>query len=162
MSNVQELIASAQTQLSTGETVVAAGIFGLQDDYKLIMAGGLAASIAMPTDNPLAAGVGGAAAAHVAREMNAAQQGVSVRMLIAVSEEHIYVFSLTATGSVPQQQLMVFDRQTTQVHISKFGLSRRIMLITDDGQQHLGLTGTIAPFSSFAAADKSVLVELVS
>ena len=104
MPNESELIAQAQTALSdagsgSGETVIAAGVFGLQDNYAALAVGGLASGAvadALPGGAATDA-VTAAAGVHVTRQVMAEQQGVTVRMLVAVSAESIHLFALGAT-----------------------------------------------------------------
>jgi hypothetical protein len=158
-----DLIAAAQEAIGSEETVRAAGVFGLQDDYRAITAGGLVTSIAMPDGgNPALAGIEGAAGVELGRQANAARQRVTVRMLVAVTDRTIHVFALPMAGDVPQTELMRFDRASTSVEIKKFGLSRRVKLTDRNDGRHLGLTGSTAPFSSVAKGDKAVLAQLAS
>lgn len=156
-----DLIAAAQEALGSEETVRAAGVFGLQDNYAAITAGGLVTDVLMPDGgNPALAGVSGAAGIELGREANAARKGVTVRMLVAVTERTIHVFALPMAGDVPQKELMSFDRGATSVEVRKFGLSRKLKLTDRNSGRHLGLTGSTARFSSAAKGDKAVLAEL--
>jgi hypothetical protein len=157
----EDYVAEAQQLIGPGETVEAAGVFGLQDDYKEIALGGVAAAVATPADaGPALAGIGGAAAIDVARRENAAAQGVTVRMLLAVTESSVHVFSMPAMGGGPQKLLMSFDRGHTEVETKRFGLARRVKLTDPQTGQHLGLTGNTARFTYGAKGDKAVLEAL--
>jgi len=140
------------------DTVLAAGIFGLQDNYVTVAAVGLAGAAtadAVGLEGPLASGVVGAASIHAARDINADSQGLAVRMLIAVTVSTIHV--LDWDGSVVHKEFMAFDRASTDVTVTKFGASRRVHLKSADGKQELDITGSTGFLSSEAAADKLVL-----
>lgn len=154
-------IAEAQELLGSGERVEAAGIFGLQDDYKAIALGGLATATVTPDGGgPAFAGIGTAANLEITRHREADAQGVTVRMLLAVTASQIHVFSMKEFGGGPQQLLMSFDRGRTQVEVKRFGLARRVKLTDPETGQHLGLTGNTARFTYGAKGDKAVLEAL--
>lgn len=157
-----DLVAAAQEAIGPEETVRAAGIFGLQDNYAAITVGGLVTDIAIPGNNPAPAGVGAAAGVEGSRQANAVAKGVTVRMLVAVTARTIHVFALPLAGSTPQKELMRFDRGATSVEVKKFGLSRKLKLTDRNDGRHLGLTGSTARFSSAAKGDKAVLAELAA
>ncbi len=157
----EDYVAEAQALIGPEDTVEAAGVFGLQDDYGQIALGGLATAVATPDGaGPALAGIGGGAAVAISRERNAETQGVTVRMLVAVTERSIQVMSMHAMGGGPQQLLMSFDRSRTQVEVKRFGLSRRVELSDPETGQHLGLTGSTARFTYGAKGDKAVLEAL--
>lgn len=93
------------------------------------------------------AGAGAAASLKATRQESARSQGLTVRMLVAVTARSIHILSLPMAGNTPQKELMSFERGGTKVEISKFGLSRRLKLTDSGSGQHLGLTGSAAPFS---------------
>lgn len=157
----EDYVAEAQALIGSAETVEAAGVFGLQDDYKGIALGGVATALVTPEQaGPGLAGLGAGASIAISREKNAEAQGVSVRMLLAVTERSIQVMSMHAMGGGPQKLLMSFDRARTKVEVHHFGLSRRIKLSDPETGQHLGLTGNTARFSYGAKGDKAVLEAL--
>lgn len=86
--------------------------------------------------------------------MHAKEEGVTVRMLVAVTPTKIHVLDRSMTGST-QRELMSYDRADTSVQITKFGLSRHLNLA--EGERRLGLTGSVAAFSREAGGDKLVL-----
>ena len=152
---------AAQAMLGEHERVIAAGVFGLRDSYTAIFVGGVVTDIAtvgLP-ESAITEGVVGAASVHGSREVNAQSKGVSVRMLVAVTDSKIRIFSLPSFGNRPERELMTFVRSTTTVEVKKFGASRRLTLRDSTGQD-LGLTGSVAFFSSFAAGAKSVIAAL--
>lgn len=162
MENEAELVASAQQVLGDNQTVIAAGIFGLQDNYAAIMVGGLAAG-AIADELPggaLTEGAAAGAAIHVTRQVVAESKGVTVRMLVAVTDQQIVLFALNSTGSTPQRELMRFNRATTECEISKFGASRHLKLTDKAAGQEIGLTGSAAFFSSYAEGAKAVLAAI--
>jgi hypothetical protein len=159
MTNPNLLKAAAETYLN-GE-VIAAGIFGLQDNYGLITAAGAATAVttdAAGIDNPVADGVAGAAAVHAAREVNAQAQGLDVRMVVAVTESTIHI--LNWHDGACTKQFAQFDRATARVEITRFGASRRVTLADAQTGQELHLTGSTGFLSSESAGDKLVLALL--
>lgn len=161
MNDPVELIDKATTILGPEEGVLAAGVFGLKDNYVAVgMGTAVGAGVGDAIlDNPLASGVGGAAALHATRSALAASQGVTVRMLVAVTPERIRVLDWM-TGSGPSRELLSFDRSSTDVTITKFGLSRHVELRDSETDQSLVLTGSTAPFASESKGDKAVLKAL--
>ena len=161
MNDPDELIGKATSILGPEEGVVAAGIFGLKDNYVAVGMGTAAgASLGEAIlDNPLASGVAGAAGMHSTRSAIAASKGLTVRMLVAVTAERIRVLDW-ATGSGPTKELLAFDRSSTDVKITKFGLSRNLELRDSATGQSLALSGSTAPFVSESKGDKAVLKAL--
>jgi len=162
MPSEAELLDAAQQFLGGSENVVAAGVFGLQDNYAAVMAGGLAAGAIADTlpGGAVTDGVLAGAGVHAARSLNADAKGVSVRMLVAVTEQSIHLLSLSATGSTPERALMTFARATTHCEVSKFGASRHVKLSDSATRQEIGLTGSAAFFSAYAEGAKAVLSAL--
>lgn len=155
--NEDELKAEATQVVGQGEEILAAGVFGLQDDYAKIAVAGVATGTvasAVPGDSALTQGVAAVAAIEGARRVHAVEEGVTVRMLVAVTPTKIHVLDRSMTGKT-DRELMTFDRSATAVQITKFGLSRHLNL--SEGDRRLGLTGSTAPFSPEAAGDKLVL-----
>ena len=161
MNDSNDLIRKASAIVGTEQQVIAAGIFGLKDDYMAVGLGTIAgASVSdVVLDNPLAGAVGGAAGMHAARTALAASKGLTVRMMVAITPEHILVLDWV-TGSGPTKELVSFNRSSTKVKISKFGLSRHIELHDSDSGKSLTLSGSTAPFASESKGDKAVLKEL--
>jgi len=155
----QELQREAAAIIGTGEEILAAAIFGLQDDYaKIFIAGAATGTAAMVAglEGPLAAGAIGGVTIHAERAQNAASEGVTVRMLVAVTPTTIHLLDRTGLGETTRE-LMRFDRATTTVQVTKFGLSRTITLADDAAGKRIGLTGSTAFFSPEAPGDKLVL-----
>jgi hypothetical protein len=156
MNDPETLRAKAADILGDGESLVAAGIFGLQDNYLAVTAGGVVGSTL------LGGGLlGDAAGIHGGRAVNASSQGVTVRMLVAVSPTHIHVLDWL-TGSGPTRLLRSFDRGNTTVEIKKFGLSRRVHLQDRVSGEALSLTGSNSRISAEQKGDKAVLAALAS
>ena len=157
MNAEQELLSKAEAVLGDREEILAAGIFGHQDSAATAMAAmaGAAAGGAV-LDNPVTAGVGAAASVHATRAALAASNGVTVRMLVAVTPSRIHLLDWT-TGSGPTKELVSFDRSSTDVRVARFGLSRRVSLQDTRSERSIGLTGTTAFFSSEAKGDRAVL-----
>jgi hypothetical protein len=86
----------------------------------------------------------------------AASNGVTVRMLVAVTPSRIHLLDWNA-GSGPTRELVSFDRSSTNVRVAKFGLSRRVNLEDTRTERSIGLTGTTAFFASEAKGDRAVL-----
>jgi hypothetical protein len=153
-----ELATAAEEVLGNGEAVTAAGAFALQESYAAVTAGLLTADAALPgKGNPLIGGIGNVAGIEAGRRANAAAKGVTERMLVALTDSKIHLFSLTAMGSTPQKLLMSFDRATTEVEVKKFGLSRRLNLRDTGSGQEIGLTGSTARFALGGKGDKAVI-----
>jgi hypothetical protein len=157
----EELRAAAQLVVGPDERIRAAGIFALQDDHAALAAGGIAAAIATPeAAGPLAGGAATALGTEAARQAHARAEGVTERMVIAVSDRAIHVLSMPPLGGRPHRELLSFDRARTEVEVRRFGLSRHLELRDEDSGRRLGLTGSTAPFSPAARGDKAVLAEL--
>jgi hypothetical protein len=154
MNDPETLLAKASDILGASETLVAAGIFGLQDNYLALTADGAVGSAALG-----GGAVENVAGMHVARDLNAAAHGVTVRMLVAVTASHIHVLDWQ-TGSGPTRLLRSFERAGTAVEVKKFGLSRRLQLHDRVSGDALALTGSASRLSAEAKGDKAVLAAL--
>jgi hypothetical protein len=136
-------------------------VFGVADNYAAIAAAG-AATGALDIDNPVGDAVAGAAGIHVARTANAASQGLSLRILVATSDDSIYLLSLPAVGEHPERLLAQLPRTSTEVSVTKMGLSRRLTLTDASRPQPIRLSGSVAPYSRFAAGAKQVIADLAT
>jgi hypothetical protein len=155
----ETLISDAGKIIGTGEKILAAGIFGLQDDYAKIAVAGVAtgtAAAALGATSPLAQGAVAGATVHETRRLNAESKGLTTRMLVAVTAQAVHILDRTELGTTTRE-LMRFDRATTAVQVTKFGLSRHLNLADEGAGTSLGLTGSAALFSPEAAGDKLVL-----
>ncbi len=157
-----ELIAEAERILGEGESVVAAGYFGLRELVAAQIAGSTAGGAAgsLAADEPiaagLAAGLGGAAAVKAFAE----SQGVTVQMVVAVTPDAIHVLNRDTEGRLANR-LVTFDRNDAHVVVTKRGLSR-IVDISDASGAQITLEGSASPISQLAKGDKAVLAELVT
>ena len=161
MHDLDHLRAQAEAILGSEGPVLAAGIFGLRDTFAATALASLAGAQVGKSllDNPVASGAGGAVAVHATRDATAAAQGLTVRMVVAVTGRHLHILDWRP-GSGPSRVLVSLDRATTDVDIKGIGLSRRITLHDQRTDQLIPLTGTTAFFSSVAAGDRSVLATL--
>lgn len=161
MNDPETLRAKAVSILGDAEPVVAAGIFGMQDNYLALTAGGVVgSSVAGGVGGGVAGGVAGnVLGMHAARELNAQSHGVTLRMLVAVTPTQIHILGWQ-TGSGPTQLLRTFDRSATSVEIKKFGLSRRLHLTDRNSGDSLALTGSASALSAETKGDKAVLTAL--
>ena len=154
-----ELIKDAAEVIGGDEEILAAAIFGLQDDYGKIFVAGVATAAttdALGVDGSMAHAAAAGATVHEARRLNAEDKGVTVRMLVAVTPSSIHVLDRTELGKT-SRELMKFERKTTTVQITKFGLSRKLNLADEADDKRIDLTGSTAVFSPEAAGDKLVL-----
>ncbi|HEX4016746.1 MAG TPA: hypothetical protein VHX15_08420 [Frankiaceae bacterium] len=160
MNDPETLQAKAARVLGGGETILAAGIFGLQTNYAAVTVGGVVGSSLL--GGGVAGGaLGNAAGMHAGRELDAESKGVTVRMLVAVTATHIHVLDWV-TGSGPTRELRSFDRSTTCVEVKKFGLSRRLHLQDKASGEALALTGSASALSAEAKGDKGVFKALAA
>ena len=162
MSSAQQLIDQARSVTPAGEDVLAAGVFAIQDDHAANAVGAIGGSAIADglIDSPLAEGAGAAAGIRAAREAHAADEGVSLRMLVAITDSHIRLFRLGAIGGTPGEELMNFNRSTCSVDVRKFGASEHIDL--RDGAREMKLTGGIGFLSAYKDGNKKVASELAS
>ncbi len=162
MASAQQLIDHARSVTPAGEDVLAAGVFAVQDDYvatALAAIGGSAVADEL-FDNAVTDGVGAAAGVRAAREAHAAGQGVSLRMLLAVTPTHIRLYRLGATGENPGEELMAFTRDSCEVDLSKFGASEHLDL--RQGDKEMKLTGGVGLLAAYKDGNKKVVAELSS
>lgn len=136
-----ELIKAAERFGISG--VRAAGVFGLQDNYLAVFAAGAHVS----------SGEDGEPAVAANHEILAETHGMTVSMLVAVTDESIEILDYPST-----RRLMSFERAKTKVQVTKEGLGRNLDL--SDGSHSIGLTGTVALFSTHAEGD-SVVIHLL-
>ncbi|MCS5729074.1 hypothetical protein N1031_04815 [Herbiconiux moechotypicola] len=157
-SSEAALIAEAEGLLGDGEKVVAAGHFGLASLRGAHLAGGvvggLAGAVAVDDvlSGALGAGLGGLAATHSAAEA----QGVTVKMLVAVTADTIHLLNRD-TGGRLQTVVASFPRSTTTATVSKVGLSRILTLTEPASGATVELHGSVSWLSAQSAGDKVVL-----
>lgn len=152
----EEYLEAAARRALADEDVQAAGIFSWQGLLAAQTAGVVAGAVA---GDLLAGGggsaVGGALGGAAAVEAAAASQGMSVALLVAVTADAIHV--LRWEGDEAGQEVRRFDRATTDVHVSKMGLSRVLTLHDTATNEAFALHGSVAPFSAQSKPDKVVL-----
>ncbi len=157
-----ELIAEAEGILGDGQSVVAAGYFGLRDLISAQIAGGTVGSVAggLASDGPFAAGLGAGLGGAAAVKAYAESQGVTVQMVVAVTADAIHVLNRNTAGRLADR-VATFDRHAAHVVVTKRGLSR-IVEISDTSGARITLEGSASPISQLAKGDKAVLAELVT
>lgn len=144
-----------------GQSVEAAGVFGMQDNQLLV---GGAAIIGSDVAQDLGADTGvqavaAAGAVHAAREANAAAHGLSVAMLVVVCPDRIHLFEWDHQQGAGRG-LAVFDRATTTITVTKFGASRRLTLRDNSSGVSCPLTGSVGVLSTYRKGAKAVLAAL--
>ena len=160
MNDPETLRAKAVSVLGTTEPIVAVGIFGMQNNYLALTAGGVVGGSVGGVDGGLVGGIAGnAVGMHAARELNAENHGVTLRMLVAITATELHILDWE-TGSGPTRVLRSFDRASLTVEIKKFGLSRRLHLTDSRSGESLALTGSASVLSAEAKGDKAVLAAL--
>ncbi len=149
------LLEAARRALPEDEVVTAA-IFSWQG---LLAAQTAGVAIGAAAGNLLAgagtAAVGGALGARAAVEAAAAAEGMTVPLLVVVTSDAVHV--LRWEGDAPGAELRRFDRTTTDVHVSKMGLSRILTLHDTFTNEAFALHGSVASFSAQSKPDKVVL-----
>jgi hypothetical protein len=141
-----------------GETIEAAGIFGLHDLVWAQVAGGTAGGVAGGTD---AAGeaVGTAAGGRLAKEEAARALGLTVQLLVVVTPDHIVVTNWEAGGAAGQEVLRL-DRASAKVEVKRMGLGRIVTLGDPESGREMHLSATVAPFRPQSGPDRHVLTVL--
>jgi hypothetical protein len=131
----------------TGDsTIVASGIFAVQDDYKKLFRGSfwsrsfLGAIYLVEAQNK--------------QRMKLAQQlGYdSYRLVLAASAENIYVISLDLNKLYHS-----IERDSVRVTVKKFGMSRHILIENQQTKETFKFMGGTSPLSSVAPGDKAVI-----
>lgn len=151
-----ELIAEATGVLGDGTEVLAAGVFGLQDLVLAATAGMVAGGAATEALGGAADVAGSVLGGMVAKKATAESRGMTVQLVVAVTADEIVVLNRDTGGRLPDV-VARFDRSTCEVTVKKMGLSRIVTLADPASGAQLVLTGTVAPFSALAKADKVVL-----
>jgi hypothetical protein len=152
-----QLIAQAVSVIGDDEQVLAAGVFGLAELLVAAtagtVAGGVVGDVAAGSDGNVAGAVLGGIAA---KKAYAESQGATVKLLVAVTEQHIHILNQDTDGRLPDV-LATFVRAHAEVSITKMGLSRTIHLQDTVSGASLSLTGGLLPISPLAKGDKLVL-----
>jgi hypothetical protein len=156
--NEDKVTAAAQAALEPGEEIEAVGVFEIQNDLKsMALAGGAAAAMA-PGANPAVDGLAGAAALEGVRQAEAAHEGVTPTMGLAVTNRFIRVFAMSELGGGVGSELMHFDRGAAHVEVKKLGFSRHIKISDPSSGREVGLNGNSVGVG--AKGDKAVLALL--
>lgn len=161
MVDFDELTRKTQRWLGVNQPIVV-GVLGLRSD----LVGAITAAIVSETiaddlgGGFLTEAIFGIGGLRAARQVNARSQGVSVRMVVAVTPTVIHLLSLPSTGTHIEKEVMRFHRPTTTVEIKKYGLSRRIHLTDTDNGQKIRLVGGVAPWSRYGPGTKAIVAEL--
>lgn len=151
------MTSACEAVLAEGEQIEAVGVFEIQNDYKAMALGGLVTG-ALGGDSPVASGLAGGATVEGVRQGEAAREGASVTMGVAVTNRLIHVFAMNELGTSVGDELMRFDRDSAEVEVKKLGLTRQIKLRDPNTGRELGLTGTSLGVG--AKGDKAVLALL--
>lgn len=164
------LVSEATAVIGDRETVQGAGMFYpavlSSASVKGAMVGGLAGSaVSDATGNLLLETVGNVvgmtAGRHEMMDQAAADAHLSTELIVAVTNEHIYVLNRdTSTGLPPIA--CAFDRATAEVTIKKSGLMRRITLAGPGDDNEIEVRGGTAVFNPAAKGDKVILALLGS
>lgn len=157
MSDPKALLESAR-EFVGDTTISAAGVLGLQDNYKTIAAFGAATAL-LPDGNVGVEALEGVGAVEVSRAVEASSQELSTRMLVAVSSEKIYLLALPRfAGDRPDRLLLALHRSEVEIKIRKFGFSRHLNI--SQGDRIIRLTAVTRGLSSQKTGDKAVLAAL--
>lgn len=155
--NEDSIVQEAEAILDDGTEVLAAGYFGLQDLIAAQIAGGTAGAMTGSAaevgalGGGLGAGLGGAAAVKAYAE----SQGVTVQLILAVTQDQLVVLNRDTHGRLPSR-VATFDRATCDVEISKMGLSRFVAITDATSGDKLTLHGAVNPISAQSKGDKAV------
>jgi hypothetical protein len=165
-SGESELIQEARAALGGSEEVLAAGIFGLAD-LVIAQVAGLAAGSAIAggdeagVGSALGSGIGGGLGAFAATKAAAEAQGVTLQLIVAVTDSAIHVLNRD-TGGRLRTEVASFPRATAQVAVESFGLSRHLTLTDPSTGATLHLHGSVSWLAAQSAGDKLVLALLTT
>jgi hypothetical protein len=152
-----QLIQEAEGILGDGEHVLAAGYFALHDLVVAQIAGGTTGAVGGSLlDSTAGAALGAAFGGLTAKKALAESQGVTIQLLVAVTDTGIHVLNRDTDGRLADQ-VARFDRATCTVGITKFGLSRNMTLTDPASGASLELVGGVSPIAVTAKGDKAVL-----
>lgn len=152
--NEDSIVQEAEGILGDGTEVLAAGYFGLQDLIAAQIAGGTAGALTGSAADvgALGGGLGGAAAVKAYAE----SQGVTVQLILAVTDDQLVVLNRDTQGRLPSR-VATFDRSSCDVEISKMGLSRFVAITDTATGDKLTLHGAVSPLSAQSKGDKAVM-----
>jgi hypothetical protein len=155
--NEDKVTAAAQGVLEAGEEIEAVGVFEIQNDYKaMALAGGVAGVVA--GSNAAVGGLAGGAALEGVRQAEAAREGATVTMGVAVTNRFIRVFAMSELGGSVGDELMHFNREAAHVEVKKVAFTRHIKISDPATGQELGLSGNTVGVG--AKGEKAVLALL--
>ncbi len=141
------------------ETVLAAGVFSWQHLLGAEMAGsGIGAMAGGMVSDTIGAAAGAVVGGHLAVDAAAEANGMTVALLVAVTDGHIYVHNVDAEAAGPL--VADYPRASTTVTIRKFGLSRVVHLANTATGDSLALHGSVSPLSAQTRPDKVVMALL--
>lgn len=158
VGNESALIEKAQAVIGD-EPVLVAGMFGCQDLVASQVAGGTLGAMTLAQASPLAAGAGVAVGGYAMRAAEARSEGMTLKLLVAVTASAIYVLNWTddhGLDAVHQR----FDRATTTVKVDHFGLSRIVTLADTASGAQMRLHGSAAKYMHQSGPDTAVITEL--
>ena len=151
-----EIIAEAESILGTDEQILGAGYFGLANLIEASTIGAAAGGIAgSAVGDAVTGALGAIAARHLAVQASAAQQGVTVQLLVAVTADTIHVLNRD-TGGELRREVVSFARDSVEVRIDKVGASRHLTLTDPATGVAIELHGTVSWISPLAQGDKIV------
>jgi hypothetical protein len=153
---------TADAEAVLGEPVLAAGVFGLQNLLGAQMVGGTAGAIGASSvfgaaGGAIGAGLGGALASKAAAD----DQGATLKLIVAVTAEQIHVLRWGHDADL-QRVIHTFERSSTSVEVTKFGLTRVVTLDDASTGEHLQLHASVAPYLRQTGPDKDVLAVLTA
>lgn len=139
------------------DEVLAVGVLGLQDLIWAQAVGGTAGAIggdllAGSAGAALGAGFGG----YAAKVAAAKAAGMTLQLMVAVTPRTIHVLNRDPDDDL-EPLVVSFHRDSTEVRITKFGLSRLVELHDPDTGVRMVLHATAAPFLRQSKPDALVL-----
>jgi hypothetical protein len=152
-----QLIQEAQGILGDTEPVLAAGYFALHDLLVAQVVGGTTGAVgASMVDGTAGTALGAGFGGLAAKKATAEAHGVTIQLIVAVTEAHIHVLNRDTDGRLADH-VAAFDRATCDVHVTKFGLSRNVTLTDPASGARLELIGGVSPLAVTSKGDKAVL-----
>jgi len=152
-----DLIAEARAILGTDEEILGAGYFGLANLREAQVIGGTAGALATTAAaDDLTPGIGTLAGSMLAVKASAEEQGVTVKLLVAVTPDTIHVLNQD-TGGRLRAEVASFRRDHVTIHIAKVGLSRILTLTDPATGAAIELHGAVSWLAAQSTGDKVVL-----
>lgn len=154
--NETELIAEARAILGTDQEILGAGYFGLANLTEASTIGAAAGGIAgTAIGDDWTGALGAIAARNLAVKASAAQQGVTVQLIVAVTTDTIHVLNRESGGEL-RAEVVSSARSAVEVAITKVGASRHLTLTDPKTGASITLHGTVSWLSPLAEGDKIV------